>query len=322
MKKVSLWSFALLLILLLYFVATIVFSILFQGVARGKLFNTRTPEPTFTMTPPPTTIVIEATPIAVDPTLTPTLPSATSTTSPTPAATAPETTPTDPPLPTDTSTPAVPQVVADSTVNIRSGPGTDYTVVGVLPPNVSLPIVGQNEAGTWWKVEGPDGSSGWVAGSVVEASNAVGVPLATAPLPPATSTPDLPTPTPKPAYQYEPTGWYNDTNYGLTRFLGTITDVNGNPVDGVRIEAQCGSFRIISNPSGPVGDGVFNESWTWPPGFYDLTLDNRPIPCKWLLTVVATTEDGDTVTARLSEAVEVETTVDASIVTANWRKNW
>jgi len=92
-------------------------------------------------------------------------------------------------------------------------------------------------------------------------------------------------------------------------------------VNGVRVEAQCGSFRIISNPSGPVGAGYFNESADWPPGFYDITLDTRPIPCKWFLTVV-TSEDGQTATARLSQAIEVETTVDESIVTANWRKNW
>ncbi|MCP4529081.1 MAG: hypothetical protein GY833_24695, partial [Aestuariibacter sp.] len=79
--------------------------------------------------------------------------------------------------------------------------------------------------------------------------------------------------------------------------------------------------RIISNPSGPVGWGPFNESHTWPPGFYDITLDTRPIPCHWFLTVVAT-EDRQTATARLSKVVEVETTIDKSIITANWRKNW
>ena len=129
---------------------------------------------------------------------------------------------------------------------------------------------------------------------------------------PPTPTPAA-TPTPeKPAYQYEPTGWFNDTNYGLTRFLGNITDAGGNPVDGVYIQASCGGFSVISNASGTTG---------WPPGFYDLTLDTKPIPCQWALTVVDT-DDKKSVKATLSEPVLIEVTYDKSIVTANWRKNW
>jgi uncharacterized protein YgiM (DUF1202 family) len=207
---------------------------------------------------------------------------------------------------------------------VRGGPGTNYPVVASLPPGVGVNIVGRNEAGTWWQIEGPDGSTGWVADSVVETSNTGGAPVVAAPAPPAPAQP-APTPVPpapeKPKYQYEPTGWYGDRNYGLTRFLGDIKDANGNPIDGVFVEARCGSFRVISNPSGPVGWGPFNESNTWPPGFYDITLDNKPIVCKWVLSVVET-PDKQNVSARLSEEVEIETTVEQSIIVANWRKNW
>jgi hypothetical protein len=155
---------------------------------------------------------------------------------------------------------------------------------------------------------------------VVQASNIADVPVVSAPPPPATPTPEAP-PTPeKPKYQYEPMGWFNDTNYGLTRFLGNITDVNGNPVNGVYVQASCGGFSAISNPSGPVG-GLNNEGADWPPGFYDLTLGTKPIPCKWIFTIVDT-DDQRTVKATLSEPIEIEVTYDKSIVTANWRKNW
>jgi hypothetical protein len=70
-----------------------------------------------------------------------------------------------------------------------------------------------------------------------------------------------------------------------------------------------------------VGWGPFNESHTWAPGFYDITLDNKPIVCTWFLSVVET-NDKENVTARLSDRIEVETTVEESIITANWRKNW
>ncbi len=98
-------------------------------------------------------------------------------------------------------------------------------------------------------------------------------------------------------------------------------DVNGNPVHGVTILVECGTYQIISNPSGPVGSFNSNDSADDPPGFYDITVDRKPIPCKWLLTVVYT-EDGKTVLAKLSEAIEIEVTVDKSIIVANWRKNW
>lgn len=313
MRKAVLWSGAILLILLLYVAATIIFAILFREISANVTIETPTPLPTFTATVTPQPVVILTD--GLENTLTtPTLIAV----APTPTPTATDPLPT--PLPTETPTPTMPQVIAATTVNVRGGPGTNYPVVGALPPDTPVTVAGRNNEGTWWQIQAPQGI-GWVAGSVVETRNVEGVPVVSIPTPPPPPTPTpLPEPT-QPRYQYEPTGWYGDTNYGLTRFLGTITDVNGNPVDGVRIEVQCGSFRIISNPSGPVGAGYFNESNTWPAGFYDVTLDRRPIPCKWFLTVVES-PDGETVTARLSEAVEVETTVDESIVTANWRKNW
>jgi uncharacterized protein YgiM (DUF1202 family) len=212
-------------------------------------------------------------------------------------------------------TPVLPQLVAQDSINIRSGPGTDYPVVGALSPNTPARIIGQNGAGSWWQIERAEGGPGWVAGSVVQVENTEGIPVAQAPPPPPpppTPTPAEPTAPPRPAYQYEPTGWFGAKNAGLTRFLGSISDANGNPVNGVFVEAQCGTYKVISDPSGKPG---------WPAGFYDITLDTRPISCKWLLTVVDAA-DRQTVTARLSEAVEVETTVDESIITANWRKNW
>ena len=126
---------------------------------------------------------------------------------------------------------------------------------------------------------------------------------------------------PQPKYQFEPDGWYSDENVGLTRFSGTIKDAYGNPIDGVFVEARCGDYAVISNPSGTVGWGAYNESADWPPGFYDLTIDTKPVPCVWVLTIVDT-DDRKTVKASLSEPIPVQITHENSIVTANWRKNW
>jgi hypothetical protein len=63
------------------------------------------------------------------------------------------------------------------------------------------------------------------------------------------------------------------------------------------------------------------ESSDWPPGFYDITVDSKPVPCMWTLQVVDT-DDRETVKAQLSEAVPVEVTHEQSIIQADWRKNW
>lgn len=316
MKKATLWSLIILLVLILYLVFTLLFSTIFREV------STRQPTPTFTSVPTftPTATVTEVALVNVPSNTPPPAPTATPTPSVTPTPTA-QPTATDVPTPTATPTPIPPQVSASSAVNIRTGPGTNYPAIGTLLPGTPLRVTGTNDTAAWWQIQQSDGTIGWVAASVVEAINVAGVPIVPTPIPPEpTATPVPPTPT-RPKFQFEPTGWYDDTNYGLTRFLGNITDGNGNPVNGVTVEAVCGTYRVISNPSGPVGGFDSHDSANDPPGFYDITVAKRPIPCKWRLTVVYT-EDGKNTLALLSETIEVDVTPDKSIIVANWRKNW
>ncbi len=139
--------------------------------------------------------------------------------------------------------------------------------------------------------------------------------------PAATPVPTTAPPTQQPAFQYTPTGWWGDTNPGLTRFMGEIKDTAGNLVNGVFVRAVCGSYSAISFPSGPVGWGPWGESSGWEAGFYDITVQNYPVPCMWTLQVVDT-DDRVTVKAKLSEAVIAEVTNEKSVITANWQKNW
>lgn len=48
-------------------------------------------------------------------------------------------------------------------LNVRSGPGTDYERLGLLPAGTSVTVTGRNAAGDWLQVES-SGSTGWVAG--------------------------------------------------------------------------------------------------------------------------------------------------------------
>ena len=59
--------------------------------------------------------------------------------------------------------------------NIRSGPGTNFAVVGQMQPGDQLPILGSNADRTWWQVETADGPA-WVAASVTLAARTAQVP--------------------------------------------------------------------------------------------------------------------------------------------------
>ena len=72
-----------------------------------------------------------------------------------------------------TVTPCVPITTANSVdVNVRSGPGTVYDIVGGLPSGSSARVYGQNDARTWWYIEFPasSGKYAWISASVTTAA--------------------------------------------------------------------------------------------------------------------------------------------------------
>lgn len=86
-------------------------------------------------------------------------------------------------------------------VNVRSGPGTQFTAIGTLFAEQSLPVLGQLAGGAWLQVSLSNGATGWVAASVTRLEgDCVALPVIAAPanaplaptLPPPTSLP-LPT---------------------------------------------------------------------------------------------------------------------------------
>ena len=89
-----------------------------------------------------------------------------------PVVEAPTPEPTVAPAP-DSEQPATASVEApDGGVNIRRGPGLNFEQIGLLEGGESLPVVGQNQDGTWWQVEFEAGENGlaWIAAAVVNFS--------------------------------------------------------------------------------------------------------------------------------------------------------
>lgn len=140
-----------------------------------------------TATPTVTTVATATTPISatVVTTITPSITETTSTT-PTVAETAASTataTITVTAEPTVAPTEVSPaesdetaQITTLSSINVRSGPGTDYDIVSGLNEDAIAPITGKNADETWWQIQIGD-DSGWVLAQLVTADNVDDVPV-------------------------------------------------------------------------------------------------------------------------------------------------
>jgi len=88
-----------------------------------------------------------------------------------------------------------PQLRANLNSNVRNGPGTNYRVISSLLTGSVVTAVAKNNNGTWFLIELPGGSRGWIADSVTDPVNAadmgkvqVAVTIPAPPPPTATAT--------------------------------------------------------------------------------------------------------------------------------------
>ncbi len=81
-----------------------------------------------------------------------------------------------------------PSITVNSSVNVRSGPGTAYGSVDNLATGTTVTITGKNNDSSWWYINRPAGGTGWVSASVATA-NCIPASLAIIPAPPLSSSP-------------------------------------------------------------------------------------------------------------------------------------
>ncbi len=176
-------------------------------------------------------------------------------------------------------------------MNVRSGPGTNYGIVGSANAGERFEVTGRNPAGDWWQVNFR-GQTGWVFSQLVTPANTGSVAVAqNIPAPPPTPVPPPPpapvavqptpepaeptaepvaaepTPVPTPASSYR----FNvavvgrcDPQEAGTWFEGK-TYVNGEPQSGYDVVFSYGpdAEPIASIQSGP------HEGYTnWDAGYY------------------------------------------------------
>jgi PKD repeat protein/uncharacterized protein YraI len=104
-----------------------------------------------------------------------------------------------PEIPMAAPAPETPTATAITDLNVRSGPGIVYTVLGVLRTGQSAEITGISANSGWWQIQysGAADGRGWVSAPYVTAKSTGNLPVVQAPPLPATSTP-IPAPTPTP----------------------------------------------------------------------------------------------------------------------------
>lgn len=83
-----------------------------------------------------------------------------------------------------------PSAITTASVNMRSGPGTNFPIITVLPANAFLAVTGRNSDSSWFQVVF-NGQQGWVSASYLTTTCVQSVPV-------IGSTAPAPTPTPQP----------------------------------------------------------------------------------------------------------------------------
>ncbi len=117
-------------------------------------------------------------------------------------------TPEDGFLPTAQPCGEPPTVLANNTINVRVGPGTDYALLDQIVFLEVRPIIGRSQYSEWWLIQLANGEQGWIANGFGEIHGYTGgVPLVEAPpLNGETPTPEAEwNPTPNPTCTVTPT---------------------------------------------------------------------------------------------------------------------
>ena len=82
-----------------------------------------------------------------------------------------------PPPPQPTAAPV--EGTSSTQINVRSEPSTSASVLGMIPPNTKVQIVGKDPGGNWWQIlyEGGVEGKGWVTAQYVATANPAAVPV-------------------------------------------------------------------------------------------------------------------------------------------------
>ena len=181
----------------------------------------------------------------------------------------------------------VPRVVASTSLNVRSGPGTAYPIVQALGSGENAEIVGKNAQSDWWQVQLGDAQLGWVYSPLVETSGDVAsvAVAANIPEPPPTAIPapvvEAPPAEEAPPQEEAPPPandgpdfvviekrlWDVYENGGSLsgptvtcgekrQLIVNVVDANGSRINGVAVQEEFGAKGIEVTGAQGKGDGI------------------------------------------------------------------
>ena len=165
--------------------------------------------------------------------------------------------------------------VRNASINVRSGPSTDYTALNVLQQGQRCTMVGRNNEYTWWQVECSGGVQGWIFGELLDITGD------TSTLPVIAVAPPPPPPTPAPPavfYGWKSSYWRNRELSGEPARVADVAEVNWDWGYGPAEQPDNFSTR-------------FERSINFNPGTYRFSaraddgvrvfIDNQPIIDQW-----------------------------------------
>lgn len=241
--------------------------------------------PTFTPTPVvPTPTPLPPTPVPPTPIPPPAEPTQTPVSEPVEEATPEPPTPTvEPPTPT----PDIVRVeVTSATVNLRSGPGTNYKRVGQASQGQVFDVIGRNESGGWFQINRSDGATAWIIndrrwtqpiGDAMSVAVVQNIPAPPPTAKPRPTKPPAPTNTPAPTYRFVKRSNEARINSNpIVTFFGGLYNKSldlANPVSGYNMVAISPSGERKETPFGNVflrgdpgldGEFVYNAKIEFP----------------------------------------------------------
>ena len=161
-------------------------------------------------------------------------------------------------LPAPPPAPTTPwgRATAPGGLNVRSGPGANFPVIGVARYGDEGEIIGRSADGRWWAVSVPStpGGIGWVSADFVLAMNVANVPVLEAPAPPVvlpTAVVPPATPTPLPPATATPVAQISFSADQTTIDQGQCTTLrwSAQNVESIWINPQNDLFDRTPHPS-------------------------------------------------------------------------
>jgi glucose/arabinose dehydrogenase len=202
------------------------------------------------------------------------------------------------PIPSPTASVEGASVRIRTTMNVRSGPGINFSVIGTAQAEEVYAVTGKNSAESWWRIDF-NGRTGWVSGSLVTAQNTANAAVAQAT--PTASTPATTTASPVSRFDPEQIQLRLEPVFSGLQQPTDVTNA-GDGTGRIFVTEKAGRIRVFAGPEDNNGQTFLDIVDRVGSGGYEQGLLGLAFPPNFRSTsyffVNYTNKDGDTIIAR------------------------